>query len=134
MIWNLAKCIPQCRNAFDFVGVSERPSDSRSDFKCVVADDVANSVCDDDFVAAWRQRWFANRFAGCARARVAAPKFSPPEPSEERTDIETVGFPWPGEWTVVRDEARHKTTVHWKGKDASTFPWGTENDYEESDV
>ncbi len=62
---------------------------------------------------------------------VTAPKFSPPEPSEERTDIETVGFPWPGEWTVVRDEARHKTTVHWKGKDASTFPWGTENDYED---
>ncbi len=60
----------------------------------------------------------------------AAPPFSPPEPSEERSDIKTVGFPWPGEWTVERDEARRKTTVHWKGKDASTFPWGTEDDYE----
>lgn len=60
----------------------------------------------------------------------AAPPFSPPEPSEERSDVKTVGFPWPGEWTVERDEARHKTTVHWKGKDASTFPWGTEDDYE----
>ncbi len=60
----------------------------------------------------------------------APPAFSPPEPMEERKDIKTVGFPWPGEWTVERDEARHKTTVHWSGKDASTFPWGTENDYE----
>jgi uncharacterized protein len=60
----------------------------------------------------------------------AAPAFSPPEPMEERKDIKTVGFPWPGEWTVERDDARHKTTVHWSGKDASTFPWGTENDYE----
>jgi uncharacterized protein len=60
----------------------------------------------------------------------AAPKFSAPEPSEERKDIKTEGFPWPGEWTVERDEARHKTTVHWSGKDSSTFPWGTENDYE----
>ncbi len=60
----------------------------------------------------------------------AAPAFSPPEPSEERKDIKTEGFPWPGEWTVERDEARHKTTVDWSGKDSSTFPWGTENDYE----
>jgi predicted acyl esterase len=61
----------------------------------------------------------------------AAPHaFSPPEPSEERTDVKTEGFPWPGEWTVERDEARHKTTVHWKGKERATYPWGTESDYE----
>ena len=61
---------------------------------------------------------------------IAAPAFSPPEPSEERTDIKSEGFPWPGEWTVERDEARHKTTVHWKGKESGEYPWGKENDYE----
>lgn len=60
----------------------------------------------------------------------AAPRFSPPEPSEERTDVKTEGFPWPGEWTVERDEARHKTTVRWNGKEGGTYPWGTETDYE----
>ena len=52
------------------------------------------------------------------------------ESSEERGDIKTEGFPWPGEWTVERDEARHKTTVHWKGKEGGTYPWGTESDLE----
>ena len=60
----------------------------------------------------------------------AAPAFSPPEPSEERTDIKSEGFPWPGEWTVERDEARHKTTVHWKGQESGEYPWGKEIDYE----
>jgi predicted acyl esterase len=60
----------------------------------------------------------------------APPAFSAPEPSEERADVKTEGFPWPGEWTVERDEARHKATVHWKGKEGSTYPWGTETDYE----
>ncbi len=61
---------------------------------------------------------------------VAAPEFSPPQPSEERSDIKNEGFPWPGEWTVERDEAHQKTTVHWNGKDGYTYPWGTENDFE----
>jgi predicted acyl esterase len=56
--------------------------------------------------------------------------FSPPEPSEERTDIKSEGFPWPGEWTVERDEARQKTTVHWKGKDGYQYPWGKQDDFE----
>ena len=59
-----------------------------------------------------------------------APEFSAPQPTEERTDIKSEGFPWPGEWTVERDEARLKTTVHWKGKDSSEYPWGKENDFE----
>jgi len=58
------------------------------------------------------------------------PAFSRPEPSEERTDIKSEGFPWPGEWTVERDEARHKTTVHWKGQESAEYPWGKETDYE----
>jgi uncharacterized protein len=60
----------------------------------------------------------------------AAPAFSPPEPSEERTDLKSEGFPWPGEWTVERDEARHKSTVHWKGQESGGYPWGKEIDYE----
>lgn len=59
-----------------------------------------------------------------------APEFSKPEPSEERTDIKNEGFPWPGEWTVERDEARQKTTVHWKGKDGYEYPWGKQDDFE----
>ncbi len=59
-----------------------------------------------------------------------APEFSAPQPTEERTDIKNEGFPWPGEWTVERDEARQKTTVHWKGKDGYTYPWGKQDDFE----
>jgi uncharacterized protein len=58
------------------------------------------------------------------------PAFSPPEPSEERSDIKSKGFPWPGEWTVERDEARQKTTVHWKGKDGYEYAWGKQDDFE----
>lgn len=61
---------------------------------------------------------------------IAPPAFSPPQPSDERTDIKEEGFPFPGEWTVERDEARQKATVHWKGKDAYQFPWGKEDDFE----
>ncbi len=60
----------------------------------------------------------------------AAPGFSLPQPIEERSDIKNEGFPWPGEWSVERDEARQKTSVHWKGKDGYEFPWGKQNDYE----
>ena len=59
-----------------------------------------------------------------------APEFSAPQPTEERADIKNEGFPWPGEWTVERDEARQKTTVHWKGKDGYTYPWGKQDDFE----
>jgi predicted acyl esterase len=58
------------------------------------------------------------------------PAFSPPEPSEQRTDMKNEGFPWPGDWTVERDEARQKTTVHWKGKDGYEYPWGKQDDFE----
>ncbi|HEV3513827.1 MAG TPA: CocE/NonD family hydrolase [Candidatus Sulfotelmatobacter sp.] len=59
-----------------------------------------------------------------------APEFSRPQSIEERTDIKSEGFPWPGEWTVERDEARQKTTVHWKGKDGYKYPWGRQDDFE----
>jgi predicted acyl esterase len=60
----------------------------------------------------------------------ASPAFSAPEPSEQRTDIKNQGFPWPGDWTVERDEVHQKTTVHWKGKDGYEYPWGKQNDFE----
>ena len=60
----------------------------------------------------------------------AAPRFGPPQPSEERRDITSVGYPWPGEWTLERDEANQKATVRWKGKAETNYPWGRETDYE----
>jgi predicted acyl esterase len=58
------------------------------------------------------------------------PAFPTPQPAEERTDIRSVGYPWPGDWTLERDEANHKATVRWKGKAETNFPWGKEVDYE----
>jgi len=58
------------------------------------------------------------------------PAFPTPQPAEERTDIKSVGYPWPGDWTLERDEANHKATVRWKGKAETNFPWGQEVDYE----
>jgi hypothetical protein len=55
---------------------------------------------------------------------------SPPQPSEERTDLQSLGFLWPGEWVVTRDEGRHKATVLWKGKMGGQYPWGKETDLE----
>jgi hypothetical protein len=64
------------------------------------------------------------------RQGASPPAFSPPQPSDERKDIHSVGYPWPGEWTLERDEARQKATVHWKGKAETEYPWGKETDYE----
>lgn len=58
-------------------------------------------------------------------------KVEPPEPSEERADVKSLGFPWPGEWLVTRDEGRQKTTVLWKGKMGGEYPWGKETDLEQ---
>ena len=68
--------------------------------------------------------------AGRSRKGATAPAFAPPQPSDEREDIKSVGFPWPGEWTLERDEANHKATVHWKGKAETNYPWGKETDFE----
>jgi predicted acyl esterase len=55
---------------------------------------------------------------------------SPPQATEERTDLKSFGFPWPGEWVVTRDEGHQKTTVLWKGKMGAEYPWGKETDLE----
>jgi hypothetical protein len=60
----------------------------------------------------------------------APPAFQSPQPSEERKDIKSVGYPWPGEWTLERDQRNHKTTVHWRGKAETVYLWGKEIDYE----
>src|SRR5450631_425318 len=57
----------------------------------------------------------------------AAPAFAAPEPVEEPPGITGIGgggAAWPGEWTVLRDEARQRSTVIWKGSTAVSYPWG----------
>ena len=60
----------------------------------------------------------------------AAPQFAPPAPSEQRSDIQSAGFPWPGDWKTERDELNGKTKVTWTGKSEETYPWGKESDFE----
>ncbi len=55
----------------------------------------------------------------------AAPRFAAPEPVEAPAGITALaGGSWPGEWTVLRDEARQRSTVIWKGQTAVSYPWG----------
>jgi predicted acyl esterase len=57
----------------------------------------------------------------------AAPAFAAPEPVEELPGIEGIGgggSAWPGEWTVLRDEGRQRSTVIWQGTTAVSYPWG----------
>ena len=42
----------------------------------------------------------------------AVPKYAPPEPSEERKDIVSIGFPFPGEWTTERDRQEALLRCH----------------------
>ncbi len=66
-----------------------------------------------------------------AESMYAAPQFAPPEPSEQRIDIRSAGFPWPGDWKTERDELSGKTRVAWRGKSEETYPWGKETDLED---
>lgn len=58
------------------------------------------------------------------------PNFSPPMPSEESKEIQSLGFPWPGDWKTERDEVNAKTKVTWSGKSEEKYPWGGEIDLE----
>jgi uncharacterized protein len=56
-----------------------------------------------------------------------APVLAAPDAVEEPPGIKGVGgggAAWPGEWTVLRDEARQRSTVIWKGTTAVSYPWG----------
>jgi putative CocE/NonD family hydrolase len=59
---------------------------------------------------------------GPALAAFAAP--APVEALAGITGIGGGGAAWPGEWTVLRDEARQHSTVIWKGTTAVSYPWG----------
>jgi predicted acyl esterase len=52
------------------------------------------------------------------------PALAAPEPTEEPPGIKGGHAPWPGEWTVLRDEANQRSTVVWQGKSAVSYPWG----------
>jgi uncharacterized protein len=55
----------------------------------------------------------------------AAPAFAAPEPVEQPPAIQAIGAgAWPGEWTVLRDEGRQRSTVTWQGAAAASYPWG----------
>ncbi|MGC2033363.1 MAG: CocE/NonD family hydrolase [Steroidobacteraceae bacterium] len=57
----------------------------------------------------------------------AAPAFAAPEPIEEPAGITGLGgggAAWPGTWTVLRDEAKQRSTVVWQGSTAVSYPWG----------
>jgi len=54
----------------------------------------------------------------------APPVLAAPEPTEEPPGIKGSHAPWPGEWTVLRDEANQRSTVVWQGKSDTSFPWG----------
>ena len=57
----------------------------------------------------------------------AAPPFAAPAPIESPPDIVGIGGgggAWPGEWTVLRDEAKQRSTVIWRGTTAVSYPWG----------
>jgi uncharacterized protein len=60
----------------------------------------------------------------------AQPQYNSPEASEERKDIQSVGYPWPGEWKTERDEISGKAKVSWSGKSEEIYPWGKETDLE----
>jgi uncharacterized protein len=53
--------------------------------------------------------------------------FAPPQPQEQAPGAATPGgdYAWPGSWTLERDEASGRTTVHWHGSAAMVFPWGS---------
>jgi hypothetical protein len=54
-----------------------------------------------------------------------APQYAAPEPIEAPVGIAALGGgAWPGEWTVLRDEAGQRSTVIWKGQTAVSYPWG----------
>jgi predicted acyl esterase len=54
-----------------------------------------------------------------------APAMAAPEPVAQPPGIKALGGEaWPGEWTVLRDEANQRSTVTWKGKAAVSYPWG----------
>jgi hypothetical protein len=59
------------------------------------------------------------------------PNFASPEVSDHLTEVHSEGYPWPGEYSVTRDEVRQATRVDWRGSDASEYPWGKSTHHEQ---
>jgi putative CocE/NonD family hydrolase len=59
-----------------------------------------------------------------------APALASPETIEAPGDISGGSYAWPGEWTVLRDEARQRSTVVWQGKSAANYAWGSADNAE----
>jgi predicted acyl esterase len=57
----------------------------------------------------------------------AGPTLAAPAPIDQPAGVTGIGgggAAWPGEWTVLRDEAKQRSTVIWKGATAVSYPWG----------
>ena len=59
------------------------------------------------------------------------PNFALPEPSEHLAGVHSDGYPWPGEYSVTRDQVRQSTRVNWRGLDSSEYPWGKRSHHEQ---
>jgi len=59
------------------------------------------------------------------------PNFHKPEPSDHLSDVHSEGYPWPGEYSVTRDEVRQATHVVWRGSDKTQYPWGNQVHHEQ---
>lgn len=59
------------------------------------------------------------------------PSFRKPEPSDHLSDVHSEGYPWPGEYSVTRDEVRQATHVVWRGSDNARYPWGKQTHHEQ---
>jgi hypothetical protein len=55
---------------------------------------------------------------------MAPPAFAAPEPIEAAPGVTPGHVAWPGEWTVLRDEAHQHSTVIWQGRSSIIYPWG----------
>ncbi len=51
-----------------------------------------------------------------------ASNISPPQPSEERTDLKSFGFPWPGEWLVTETKVVRRRQSYGKARWADNIP------------
>lgn len=53
-----------------------------------------------------------------------AAALAPPERIEAAPGVTESHGAWPGQWTLLRDEGKHHSTVVWQGNTATTYPWG----------
>ena len=59
------------------------------------------------------------------------PSFHEPAPSDHISDIHSEGYPWPGDYSVTRDEVKQATHVVWRGSDKTQYSWGKQTHHEQ---